>query len=184
MARHPLPVFLVSLVFAAPALAQAASQLSMPTDQGGRLAQQDKAFLDYAAQDNQAEIQLCLLAEKKAQNPAVKAFARLMVDDHVQVESQLAALVNAESVDVPNGIGEDSEKTMSQLEPLKGADFDREFLKDQIQDHSRDLQRFGKEKDSTQDADVKRFAALTMPVLQQHLDLARAVQSYVQNGKS
>ena len=58
------------------------------------LSDQDKKFLDYVAKVNQAEIQLCLYAAKKAQSPAIKAFARLMVNDHGAVGKQLTSLVN------------------------------------------------------------------------------------------
>jgi putative membrane protein len=165
MLRHALAAaLLASLV--APARAEAPSQ-------------QDRDFLSYAAHDNQGEIRICLTAEKKAADPAVKAFARLMVDDHVQVESQLAAVVNGNGVSVPDDIGKDAQKTLSELEPLNGADFDRAFLKDQIEDHGKDIQRFTQEGHDTQDAAVRRFASLTIPVLQQHLALAQAVQDRV-----
>jgi putative membrane protein len=109
-------VTLTTLAFAAalalPAYAQnaggPASSSRSPNGQTG-VSQQDKQFLDYAAQDNQAEIQTCLIAEKQAQAPGVKAFARLMVDDHVQIESQLAATGSAESVDLPNGVGQEGQ---------------------------------------------------------------------------
>lgn len=63
-----------------------------PTFGAGRqanqpLSPQDMQWLHYAATDNQGEIQECLLAEKHAQSLAVKAFARLMVDDHIAIES-------------------------------------------------------------------------------------------------
>jgi hypothetical protein len=35
----------------------------------------DKSFLNFAAEDNQAEIQLCLLAKEEAKSDAVRAFA-------------------------------------------------------------------------------------------------------------
>jgi len=55
----------------------------------GALGEADQNFLSSAAKDSQAEIQLCLVAEKRATNPALKAFARLMVDDHVEIERRL-----------------------------------------------------------------------------------------------
>ena len=55
----------------------------------GALGEADQNFLSAAAEDSQAEIQLCLVAEKRATNPALKAFARLMVDDHVEIERRL-----------------------------------------------------------------------------------------------
>ena len=136
---------------------------------------QDAKWLTYAAHDNQGEIQICLLAEKRAQNPAGKAFARLMVDDHVQIESELAAVKPNEATSLPNDVGEDAGKTLSRLEGLHGAAFDRAFIEAQIKDHSNDLQKFAAEEASTKDPDIRRFALLTSPVLQQHLALAKAV---------
>ena len=84
----------VALTLTGAVSASAQSQAAAPTqtDKQQGLSAEDKRFLRYAAEDNQAEIGICLLAEKRAQSNAVKAFARLMVDDHVQIESRLAAL--------------------------------------------------------------------------------------------
>ena len=140
-------------------------------------APQGGAFLSYAAQDNQAEIELCLLAEKRAESPAVKAFARLMVDDHVEIESRLAALANSEKAKLPEGVGDDGRKTHDKLDPLSGRDFDAAFLKAQIEDHSKDVRRFQGEASDGKDAAIGRFAAETAPILEQHLALAQAVRA-------
>lgn len=145
------------------------------------LDQADHKFLDYAAEDNQAEIQLCLVAEKRATNPALKAFARLMVDDHVEIESRLAALGNELRVSLPDGIGEDGQKTASRLKPLNGTEFEREFVQAQIKDHSDDIEKFSKEQESTQNDRIREFATETIPILRQHLALARAVDAQVGN---
>ena len=171
MFRFLLIAFLLSVVIAPQARAQAKA-----AGEDAGISRQDQQFLNYAAQDNQAEIQICLLAEKKAQNLAVKAFARLMVDDHVQVESQLAAVVNGGGVTVPSGVGEDGRKTLAQLGPLSGPGFDRQFIADQIKDHSHDVQRYSQEPRATQNQAVRQFASMTRPILEQHLQLARAVQ--------
>jgi putative membrane protein len=76
------------------------------------LSEQDKQLLSYAAEDNQAEIQLCLLAEEEANDLALKAFARLMVNDHVGVESRLAALANGERTELPNGNGDEGDNAV------------------------------------------------------------------------
>jgi len=78
------PAFLlaaVPLLIAAPAIAQQSSSA---------ISKSDKEFLDFVAQVNQSESQDGLAAEKKADAPAVRAFARLMVLDHMVLESQLA----------------------------------------------------------------------------------------------
>jgi putative membrane protein len=148
------------------------------------LSAQDAKWLRYAAQDNQGEIQLCLLAEKRAQRLAVRAFARLMVDDHVQIESQLASVASDNPDLLPNDFGQDSQKTLTKLQPLQGPEFDREFIKAQIEDHTNDIKKFTMELESTQNTDIRRYAAMTLPLLRQHLQLAQAVQSQMQAGKA
>lgn len=174
--RVALP--LVILFSAAPVAAQQGAS-SAEAARHESLSPEDQRFLNYAAEDNQAEIQLCLLAEKRAAALPVKAFARLMVNDHVEVESRLAALINAEGVEVPNGIGEEGRNTASRLEPLRGAAFDREFMKKQIEDHSHDIERYMHEVSTTRNEGVRRFAAETVPLLKQHLALAHAVEAAV-----
>ena len=157
----------------------ALAQSGTPSDNGRRqpLSDQDKQFLSYAAEDNQSEIQLCLLAEKKAKDLALKAFARLMVNDHVAVESRLAALANGEQIELPNGNGEEGDKTLSKMQSTPTAKFDQEFLKAQIEDHENDVKKFSNIETTTQNQGVKRFAAETLPVLQQHEHLAKAVKA-------
>lgn len=152
------------------------------TPQHPPLTAADADFLRYAAYDNQAEINLCLVAEKKAANPALQAFARLMVDDHVQVESELAALANAERFETPNGMGPEGQKTYDSLSPLGGRRFDIAFLKAQVEDHGKDIKRFGEEATSTHDPRIQRFAQLNIAILTQHQDLAKAVLAADQPG--
>ena len=49
----------------------------------------DKKFLAMAAQSDQNEIALSQLAEQKATNPAVKAFAEKMVTEHTQMSATM-----------------------------------------------------------------------------------------------
>ena len=168
-------VFAIALIAAAPAMAQSSPSSAKPEPQA--MSQQDKEFLSYAAEDNQAEIQLCLLAEKQAQSPAIKAFARLMVDDHVEIESRLAAVANSEKTQLPEGVGEEGKKTHDKLDPLNGAQFEAEFMKAQVKDHGEDIKKFDREASSTKNEAVHQFAAETGPLLEQHLALAKAVEA-------
>lgn len=179
MYRCLLFASIIPVLLAVPAFAQGQSGGAShgPLTGSQQLSQQDRQWLDYAATDNQGEIQESLVAEKKAHSPALKAFVRLMVDDHMQIESRLATLVNGHSVSVPNGPGQKNAKTMSEMEQLSGPQFDQRFLQEQIQDHSDDLRKFSEEIKATQDPDVRSFAAETLPILQQHLALAKAVDA-------
>ena len=157
-------------------MAQSATE-SIKAPEHQPVSSEDRDFLKYAAEDNQAEIALCLLAEKKAGSPAIKAFARLMVDDHVEIESRLAAMANGEKFDLPGGVGQEGEKTRAKLEPLTGRDFENEFMQAQIEDHSSDLKKFAHENASTHNEGLHQYTAETWPILQQHLELAKAVDT-------
>jgi putative membrane protein len=55
----------------------------------------DKQFLSMAAQSDMDEIKLSQLAESKASNPQVKAFARKMVADHTMLEAKMKPFATA-----------------------------------------------------------------------------------------
>jgi putative membrane protein len=104
--RPAVLLAVVPLLTGTPTLAQ---QNSSAINQSG------KEFLDFAAEVNQSEIQAGLAAEKKAEAPAVRAFARLMVLDHMGLESQLAAVATANGVQLPNEPSEQSKQQMATL---------------------------------------------------------------------
>jgi putative membrane protein len=100
-----------------------------------------------------------------------------MVDDHAEIERRLAALGNELQARLPDGIGEEGQKTSSELKPLYGSDFERKFMEAQIKDHSSDHEKFSNEQRATQTDRIRQFASETIPILQQHLALARAVEA-------
>ena len=58
---------------------------------------------------------------------------------------------------------------------LRGAEFDRAYMRHQVKDHEEDVAEFNKESKSAQDADVKACAAKMLPTLKEHLEMARKV---------
>jgi predicted outer membrane protein len=78
------------------------------------------------------------------------------------------------------GSGKDLEsaKSMHQqhidhLRGLSGEEFDRAFGKHMVQDHQKAVAKFTKASQSLDDAELKSFAAKTLPTLQQHLAAAQ-----------
>jgi putative membrane protein len=127
---------------------------------------------------NLLEIQLGNLAERKATNPAVKQFAQQMVTDHTTMEKQWTALGARNGVPVP-ALDPAGRQAMSQLERLSGTDFDRAYMTSMVQDHQQTvnvLQRLGQQ---AQSPDVRQLAANGLPTVQQHLTMARQVESQI-----
>src|ERR1700757_4938065 len=124
--RPAILLAVVPLLLATPAVAQ---QGSSAINQSG------KGFLDFAAEVNESEIQGGLVAEKKAAAPAVRAFARLMVLDHMGLESQLAALATENGVQLPNAPSEEAKQEMAALQGMSGAKFDAAYMQHMVQGH-------------------------------------------------
>jgi len=170
--RPAVLLAVVPLLITTPTLAE---QGSPAINQSG------KEFLDFAAQVNQSEIQGGLSAEKKAAAPAVRAFARLMVFDHMELESQLAAVAMENGVQLPNGPSEQAKQRMATLQGISGARFDAAYMQHMVQGHEQAVQRFKSEKGQAQSQPVEAVVAATLPIIEQHLALAQAVLSEINN---
>jgi putative membrane protein len=64
---------------------------------------------------------------------------------------------------------------MNKWSKLSGTDFDREYMKAQIQNHEKAVFLFETEANSGSDPDLKTFAEKALPALRDHLKMARDV---------
>jgi len=62
------------------------------------------------------------------------------------------------------------------LDGKVGADFDKAFASAAVSDHKKAVKAFEKAANEAKDADVKAFAAKTLPALKEHLSMAEALQ--------
>ena len=92
-------------------------------------ADRDKQFLEYMWQNDQAEIQLGINAQKLAQAPAVIGFARLIVSDNSDLKTKLGPVLHDNHVVVP---AEMVQQRANMIAPKVAVDFDAVFLTSQI----------------------------------------------------
>lgn len=111
----------------------------------------DKKFLATAAQSDQNEIALSQLAEQKATNPAVKAFAEKMVTEHTKMSASMKPFADSWGLTPPSGPDSDHQKELDKLNGLSGADFDKEYMSEMVADHSKALSAFTTEAKDTKD---------------------------------
>jgi len=76
-----------------------------------------------------------------------------------------------------------AQATKDKLSKLSGADFDRQYMEMMVKDHVKDVKEFEEASTKAKDADVKAWAAKTLPTLREHLQLARDVNSKVAGSK-
>jgi putative membrane protein len=111
----------------------------------------DKKFLAFAAQGDQNEIAMSQLAEEKATNPDVKAFAHKMVTEHKQMTAGMKPFAEKWGMTPPSGPDADHQKEIDKLNGLSGADFDKRYMDDMVSDHATALDKFTSEAKDTKD---------------------------------
>jgi len=141
------------------------------------LAPDDKEFMSKAGMGGLAEVQMGNLALSKATSADVKAFGQRMVTDHSKANEELQQLATAKGVALPTELAGEEQATMNRLSSLSGAEFDKAYMKDMVEDHEKDVAEFDKVSTTGQDSDLKAWAAKTLPTLKEHLQHAKSVSS-------
>jgi putative membrane protein len=136
------------------------------------LSNADKEFITMAAKTDMTEAHEGQMAENQANRADVKEFAKTIVQDHTDSYQQLTELSSKLGVTIPKGINVARDHTIVQLVHLKGANFDRQFVNDEIAAHRHAIAVFKHEAEHGQNADVKAYASKMIPVLEKHLHLA------------
>ena len=143
----------------------------------------DGQILAFAGAASRGEIAEGKLAETKATNPKVKAFARLMVSDHTKM------LAEGNSFAKKNNITPDSTKSdiadlqkgaideMNDLQTKpKGNDWDKDFIDKSIDDHKAVLDKLQKAQSATTNPQLKDLLTKATTKVQDHLQKAQAIK--------
>lgn len=136
----------------------------------------DQQFVNLAAQTDMVEANLGQLAQTAASKQDVKDYGQMLVTDHTQDYGQLSTAAQQASLTVPNAI--DSEHNKAMIDPfqkLKGAAFDHKYIQEMIAGHTKAIAIYKKEASDAQNAAIKNYAQTALPVLQKHLDAAKAL---------
>lgn len=150
----------------------AAGQDPAPAPAGSSQPVSVATFIEMARAGNAFEIETSRLALEKATAPALKSFARTMIDDHTRADRKLISVVR--------GIGQSpgtrvtmEPRQRQQLEALSaatGAEFDRLYASAQLEAHQRAVRLFQAYADQGTNERLRQFARETLPILQGHLD--------------
>lgn len=156
---------------------------SKPSANGSKLDKSDVKFIENAAMDSLAEVELGKLAQSRAQSPSVKDFGARMVKDHAKANDELNPIADAKGVALPSGPDRSHQKALDKLASKSGEDFDKDFMDHMVKDHKKAVKDFEKESKKAKDADVKNWASNTLPTLEEHLRMAQQTQNEVKGKK-
>lgn len=137
---------------------------------------QDKQFVAEATSGGMLEVRLGEYASFNAANEKVRKFGEHMAGDHSQANEKLKPLAYDKGIEMPKQLDPQDQQVLDRLEKLKGAEFDKAYMAQMVDDHEKDIAAFEKEIESGSEPEVKAFAETVLPKLKLHLQTARAIE--------
>jgi putative membrane protein len=122
------------------------------------------------------EIESSKLAMERS-DAATKAFAQQMITDHEKTTADLKGLAANGKVkaDLPSAMTDKQQSKLNDLKALQGDDFNKQYHAVQVDAHEDEADLFKRYGDKGEQADLKSWAAATLPHLQHHLDMANGL---------
>ncbi|HEY0244943.1 MAG TPA: DUF4142 domain-containing protein [Mucilaginibacter sp.] len=139
----------------------------------------DAKFAVDAANGGMTEVELSKLAQQKATNAKVKDFAAMMVMDHTKAGEELKGIAKTKNITLPDSVSADSKKAIADLSEKSGADFDKAYVNQMVDDHKKTVSMFEDGAKNLKDADLNTFATKTLPTLKEHLTKINSIHESI-----
>ena len=147
-----------------------------PAVMAASVSSQDKMFVQEAAIGGMAEVQEAQSAASAAKAADVKQFGQHMIADHTPNNKELMALAERKGLMPPTTLDARHAQKAAMLKATSGAAFDSAYIKGEIDGHREMAALMQTEMQSGTDPDLKAFAKKTLPVVQEHLEMAQKLQ--------
>jgi putative membrane protein len=135
-------------------------------------------FVNKVAISDMFEIQSSQLALSKQPDKDTKPFAQKMVTDHQNTSKELKSLVDGGKVKatLASALDAEHQKMLDDLKTKNGKDFDQSYDQLQVKAHQDAVALFEAYAKAADDAQLKTWAAKTLPRLKQHLTMAQKLK--------
>lgn len=132
-------------------------------------------FANTVAASDTFEIEASRLAVTKASSPGVKTFAEKMIAAHTESTKMLKAAAGsaAPAIAPATELSPAQQLTLDGLAAKTGAEFDKAYAKTQVDGHQITLDALKAYAASGDVPSLKAFATKAIPVVTEHLDMAR-----------
>ena len=133
-----------------------------------------QAFAESLAQADGYEIAAAQAALAQSHSPQIRQFAERMITDHEHMAAALRDAAMASGLQQPPPhVGGDQARFLTSLQSLSGAEFDREYSRQQMLAHTSTMATMQGYVCAGTDANLRRLAASSLPAIEQHLQAAR-----------
>ena len=145
----------------------------------------DMDFVEEHLEMGNAEVELGRIAQERATHPDVKAFAQELVRDHQAAGEELRRIATNANPNFPATVDDEAREELTELREemakLTGRDFDRRYIDEMIDDHQEAVDDLEDKAENASHAEVKAWAAKTLPTVRQHLERARSLKEALEN---
>jgi putative membrane protein len=157
----------------------AAILLTTPTSAAQAPTTED--FVKTVAISDMFEIQSGQLADEKAESDDVQSFGKQMTDDHTETSDDLKELIEDEEikVELPSKLDDEHQAKLDKLKGLSGNQFDKEYVRMQIDAHQKAVALFESYAAAGENDDLKKWVGDTLPTLKEHLEEAQNLKTAV-----
>jgi putative membrane protein len=134
------------------------------------------AFVRMAAASDLYEIRSSQLAQTRTQNGGVREFAGMMIQDHTNTTTQLMAAAQAAGMPpITPELMPMQQDMLNRLEAASGSDFDRVYLRQQVQAHQMALALHRNYASNGDTPALRQVASTAAPIVQMHYDRVRSM---------
>ena len=132
-------------------------------------------FIKQGLEGGLTEIRTASMAKDNSSNPRIINFANMIIADHIRADNELKKIENDKLIDDRDTVSSEHQKMIASLSEKSDIDFDRAYMDMMIVDHEKAVELFRSVANNTS-ATIQKFASKTLPILQMHLDSAKAIR--------
>jgi putative membrane protein len=133
------------------------------------------------------QMQAAQLAESRASSPEVKKYARDMATQHREMQNRANAVFSRTQITpndnaVSSQLKSDAQSDVSTLQTMRGKDFDREYMDEQVRAHNHGLELIDRMIPNAKSSELKAELQAARTKVEGHLRQAERIQQTLQKG--
>lgn len=134
-----------------------------------------QGFVQRVAMSDLYEITAAKLVLSRNAPENIKSFAQAMVDAHQQTTQTLKGLASSDSVSITDGMTAEQQDWIADLNKASDTDLAKTYLDQQVKAHQAALKLMNDYAADGDVANLKAFAQMTAPMVQDHLSRAQGL---------
>lgn len=139
----------------------------------------DTQFLINATEIALDEIKLGQLAQQNGSTPEVKELGKMMEEAYSKLLNDLNALAKSKMMAIPTSSTANMQETYTDFSKKSGNDFDKIYSDIMVSEHQYAIEFFEDASIESNDAEIKKWATVSVPILRKHLDYSINCQNKV-----